>query len=257
MTVVRATEPEEAALAVATDEYPALDTRHFRHALDLYGAEFAPRAATLGSLDRARLLCRYLHGELGFRGSDDYDDPRSNYLNDVLDRRTGSPVALAVVLMAIGKRAGVDVRGVAFPGHFLVRIEGHYADPYEGGAPLDRGRLLNLANESISDPRRARACLDPVGVRTVAVRLLLNLQRIYRRRADHARAFVVSDRLYELTRAPSHRVDRGVHALALGASRAAILDFEAYLELNPDGDAASRAREQLERARRLVPPLVN
>jgi regulator of sirC expression with transglutaminase-like and TPR domain len=257
LAIVRARAPEDAAFAIAADEYPGLDASRYLRWLDHHGAELASRANSLDALERARMLCQYVKSEVGFRGSEDYDDPRGNYLNDVIDRRTGSPVAMAVVLMALGRRAAIEVSGVAFPGHFLVRIEGHYADPFEGGAPLDRGRLMNLARETVSDPQQARACLEPVGVRTVAVRLLLNLHRIHAHRGDHARALVVSDRLFELTRSPAHRVDRGVHALALGASRAAITDFEAYLVAHPDGETANRAREELSRARRLEPPVVN
>lgn len=245
------------AFAIAADEYPSLDAGPYRSWFDRHGVELGARLVGADGLARARLLCHYLKSEVGFRGSDDYDDPRSNYLNDVIDRRTGSPVAMAVVLMALGRRAGIEVSGVAFPGHFLVRIEGHYADPFEGGAPLDRERLVSLARETLEDARQASACLEPVGVRTVAVRLLLNLQRIHVQRGDHARALVVCDRLFELTRAVSHRVDRGVHALALGASRAAIADFEAYLVAHPEGETATRAREELRRARAVEPPLLN
>ncbi len=241
--------PENAAFAIAADEYPALRARPYRERLDAFGARLARRAATADAVGRARLLCHYVHHELGFRGSDDYDDPRTNYLNDVMDRKCGSPVAMAVMLLAVGRRAGIDVCGVAFPGHFLVRIEGHFADPFEGGAPIERARLLTLARETLGDAREAVASLEPVGARTIAVRMLLNLQRIHRQRADHARAMVVCDRLYDVTRSPAHRIDRGIHALALGATAAAIDDFEGYLAIHHDGDGAKKARELLRKAR--------
>jgi regulator of sirC expression with transglutaminase-like and TPR domain len=240
---------EDAAFAIAADEYPTLRVGRYRRRLDELGARLARRVAPLEAIGRARLLCEFVHHEVGFRGSDDYDDPRANYLNDVIDRRTGSPVALGVVLIGVGRRAGIDVRGVAFPGHFLIRIEGHYADPFEGGAPIDRTRLVGLARETLRDAREANASLEPVGARTIAVRLLLNLQRIHRQRADHARGMVVCDRLFELTRSPLHRIDRGMHALALGATRSAINDFESYLKVHHEGDGATRARELLRKAR--------
>ncbi len=248
--------PEEVALAIAADEYPGLRDELCRHRLDAMGRTLALKIARSQAsaeggepLTLARVLCDFLHKELGFRGSDDYDDPRNNFFNDVLDRRTGSPVAMAVLHMAVGRRAGIDVEGIAFPGHFLVRIEGLYADPFEGGVPIDRERLLALAFETLGDRREAMASLEPVGPRTIAVRLLLNLQRIHRSRADHARAMVVCDRLYDVTRAATHLVDRGVHALALGATRVAIHDFEAYLSLNPGTDGAKRVRDLLRKAR--------
>lgn len=255
--VARTRAPEEIALAIAGDHYPGLRTESYRRWFDHHGAELGRRRGGRDGLARARLLCEYVRNEVGFRGSDDYDDPRGNYLNDVIARRTGSPVALAVVFMALGRRADVAVEGVAFPGHFLVRIEGHYADPFEASAPIDRDRLLALARDSVAEPSQAAACLEPVGLRTVAVRLLLNLQRIHRLRGDHARALVACDRLFELTRAPLHRVDRGVHALALGSTRAAIADFEAYLLVHPEGEGATRAREHLREARRISAPVVH
>jgi len=257
LAVARARAPEEVAFAIGADEYPGLDAGPYSHWFDQHGVELAGRIVGGDALARARQLCHYLKSEIGFRGSDDYDDPRGNFLNDVIDRRTGSPVAMAVVLMALGRRAGLEGSGVAFPGHFLVRIERRYADPFEGGAPLDRERLLSLARETLDDSSQATACFEPVGVRTVAVRLLLNLQRIHVQRADDARAFVVCDRLFELTRSPTHRVDRGVHALELGATRAAISDFEAYLVSHPEGERATRAREELRRVRATAPPLLH
>ena len=67
-------------------------------------------------------LNAYLYEELGFSGNRDrYDDPRNSFLNEVLDRRLGIPISLAVVYLEIGRRAGLRLEGINFPGHFLVR----------------------------------------------------------------------------------------------------------------------------------------
>ena len=50
-----------------------------------------------------------------------YEDPRNSCLNEVLDRRTGIPITLALVYMEVARRAGLHVEGVNFPGHFLLR----------------------------------------------------------------------------------------------------------------------------------------
>jgi regulator of sirC expression with transglutaminase-like and TPR domain len=130
-----------------------------------------------------------------------------------------------------------------------------YVDPSTGGHPIDLERLLALAHETLGDERAAAERLEPVGARTVAVRLLLNLHRTYRGRADHARALVVCDRLVDLTGAPFHRADRGAHALALGATRAALADFAAYLAAHPGAADADQVRTLLSKARsKLVRP---
>ena len=51
-----------------------------------------------------------------------YDDPRNSFLNEVLDRRTGIPISLAIVYLEVARRAGLHVDGVNFPGHFLLRV---------------------------------------------------------------------------------------------------------------------------------------
>ena len=67
-------------------------------------------------------LNEYLFSELRFAGNDaHYEDPRNSFLNEVLDRRTGIPITLAVVYMEVARRAGLHVEGINFPGHFLVR----------------------------------------------------------------------------------------------------------------------------------------
>ena len=89
--------------------------------------------APLGA--RVDALNRYLFNELGFSGNrDQYEDPRNSCLNEVLDRRTGIPITLALVYIEVARRAGVRAEGVNFPGHFLVRAlqDLHTDDPGEG-----------------------------------------------------------------------------------------------------------------------------
>ena len=64
----------------------------------------------------------HLWDTLGFRGDrETYDDPRNSFLNEVIARRTGIPITLAVVGIEVGRRAGVAVSGIGMPGHFLLR----------------------------------------------------------------------------------------------------------------------------------------
>src|SRR5262245_13708306 len=100
----------EVALALARDEYAALDV-----AASL-ADEVRPRL--LGALPvQVEALCRFLFHEKGFRGNtEEYYDARNSYLNEVLARRTGIPLTLSLVAMAVGGRAGLAVEGVGLPG---------------------------------------------------------------------------------------------------------------------------------------------
>lgn len=244
---------EEVALAIAEDAYPGLRTETYLSRLDELAAPLAIRLEGLEGAERLEVFIAYVYDELGFLGNtEDYYDPRNSYLNEVLDRRLGIPISLAVVLIALGRRAGLQVEGVGFPGHFIVRVGGEgglYLDPFTDGQVLEREDLLEIARRALGEHRDlAPEQLRPVDTRSMAVRMLFNLQNIYERRGDHARAMVVCDRLCEVSDAPFHFRDRGVHALALGAVAAAVEDLESYLELAPEAADHDHVEELLAKA---------
>src|SRR5690349_10188890 len=124
-----------AALAIARVEYPALDPAPYLQRLERMGEAAAGRLQRQDAADTAAIIATlnaYLFEELGFSGNRErYDDPRNSFLNEVLDRRLGIPISLALVYLEIGRRAGVRLEGVNFPGHFLVRAPGSPSDADE------------------------------------------------------------------------------------------------------------------------------
>ncbi|MBX7195073.1 MAG: transglutaminase-like domain-containing protein [Sandaracinaceae bacterium] len=248
---------EELALQVARDAYPSLRVEAVLRQLDTMAEAVAPRLAhEREPRSQALTLGEYLHDELELRGNEvDYHDPRNSYLNEVLARKVGLPITLSVLWIAIGRRAGVHVEGIGFPGHFLARVGRErtvLVDPFREGRLVTHVELERLATHHLGGADRLRAeHLVPVDARSMLVRMLVNLKHAHERRADHARALLVCDRLVDLTHAPTFRRDRGLHALALGASGAALDDLDAYLEAGaPEGDAASigATRDRLARA---------
>jgi regulator of sirC expression with transglutaminase-like and TPR domain len=258
---------EVLALLLAKDEYPRLSVAACLEKLDELAAPLRIHAmlgkkegiAALDPRDQAEALRRLVYEELGFRGNEsDYYDPRNSYLSDVIERRTGIPITLAIVLIAIGRRVGVEVEGIGFPGHFLTRIggsEGVYVDPFFEGRVLNDGALERLAERfaGARDGAGGRSLrpehLHVVSPRSLVVRMLVNLKHAHERRHDHARALVVSDRLVDVTARATFRRDRGLHALALGASAAAIEDLEAYLSAASAPPDELVVRRALARAR--------
>ncbi len=235
---------EELALWVARDAYPALRIDVELRRIDALAEPVAARLASEREpRSQALTLGEYLHDELEFRGDEsDYHDPRNGYLNEVLERRVGLPISLAVLWIAVGRRVGVPVEGVGFPGHFLVRVgreRSVLVDPFREGRLVTQQELERLAIHHLGGADRLRAeHLATSDARSMLVRILVNLKHAHERRADHARALVVCDRLVDLSGAPTFRRDRGKHALALGATTAALEDLEAYLSAGaPEGDA--------------------
>lgn len=205
----------EANLLIAEAEYPGLDIARTIRTLDELGRG-AEAAVKLGS-DRPPIerVLRFLYEETKFHGNaDDYYDPRNSFLNDVLERRTGIPISLALVIIEVCRRAGVEAQGVAFPGHFLVRSPAQnglfIADPFEG-------RLLTQADLRALLARQGGAPRDPDGrmleaapPKQILVRMLNNLRAIYKQRGDGTKEREMLERLFIL--APTDEVKRDLDA---------------------------------------------
>src|ERR1700690_3235825 len=140
-----------AALEIASIETPGLDPQPFLKILDSIASGLAARLpASCGGREFVRMANDYLFGDLGFRGNEiDYNDPRNSCLNYVLDRRTGIPIALAVIYIEVSRRLGQPVTGVGLPGHFIVEYNdgefSTYIDPFHAGRLLTVDECRELA----------------------------------------------------------------------------------------------------------------
>ncbi len=245
----------EVALYLACDEYPDLDVPAYLSELDAMAHE--AQDYVRGDLPaRVTGLCRYLFHEMGFRGNvQEYYDPRNSYLNDVLDRRTGIPISLSTVAMAIGARVGLSVVGVALPGHFVAKaVEDRKEvlfDPFHGGRLLARQDCENLVEQVTGMPFRAtRHHLAAAPLGSVVVRMLNNLKALYLREGNFGRAARVLARLRQISPDdPTQRRDLGITLVQLGQPGAAINHLEAYLEAVPTGEEHEAVRRLLKQAR--------
>ena len=239
-----------AALAIARVEYPSLEAAPYLVLIDRMGAEAASRVRGISApADAVRALNEYLYDEQGFTGNrEHYDDPRNSFLNDVLDRRTGIPIALAVVYLEVARRAGLAVSGVNFPGHFLLRGVGAHAvdlagdsddaliiDPFHGGALLSEMDCRQLLRQHIGDEAAFDgSLLAPATRRDIVVRMLVNLKRLYVRMRSFPQARFIADLLLTVDpSAISELRDRGLLAYHLQDFAAALRDLEEYLRLVP------------------------
>jgi len=243
-----------AALAIARIEYPALEPERYVDRLDQMGEEARTRlkgSPVRTSEDAISAFNEYLYDEQGFSGNvRKYDDTRNSFLNEVLDRRTGIPISLAVVYLEVARRAGIRVSGVNFPGHFLLRAAAEPAaeadqgspgepfriiDPFHGGARLSERDCRELLRQHVGDNAAFdERLLQPATRHDIIVRMLVNLKRLYVRMRSYPQARFVSDLL--LTIDPSAFTelrDRGLLAYHLEDFSAALRDLEAYLRLIP------------------------
>jgi regulator of sirC expression with transglutaminase-like and TPR domain len=246
---------EHAAIWIARDAHPQLVPQQVVAKLDALAQDFeGDQIEQLDPHEQAAALIHHLRIKLGFRGNArDYYDPENSYLDSVLRKRQGIPIALAVVHVAIGARVNIPVVPIGFPGHFLVRVgegEGVYVDPFEGRV-LARADLETLLTRALGPQTQLTSeHLTEVDVSQLAQRMLLNLKRIHDSRRDHARAFLVTERLVELATTPELRRDRGLLALKLGAQQVASMDLAHYLLKRPNAKDAKEIRTALTRSRK-------
>jgi regulator of sirC expression with transglutaminase-like and TPR domain len=248
------------AALIARDAYATLDVDRIVARFDDLAKPLLGR--NLGALPpaaQAEAVSAHLYEDLGFRGNEqDYYDPKNSLLPDVLDRRLGIPISLALVYCEVARRVGVRARGVSFPGHFLVRVDAWSrdgepvaVDPFFGGRRLDAAGLQTLLKRAAPSQKVSlEEHLAPASARTMLVRMLINLKWIHATRGDFARALLALDRIISLNpdSVPALR-ERGFLAARLGAVEAARADLSRLLELVPQAPDAGSIRQRLEELR--------
>lgn len=241
-----------AALLLARElRYPDLAPDGVLAQLDALADAVRPRLAGRAPRERLERLIQYLFFELRFRGNSvDYHDPRNSYLNDVLARRLGLPITLSLVFIEAARRLGFEAYGVGLPGHFVAAaVIGDapvYLDPFNAGALLDTATMTALVQRATERPALFDAAwLQPVPARAFLARMCGNLQNIYVMQLDWARAVLVTERLYLLTRAPVALRDLGYMAFQAGQLSRAAEAFEAYLVAVPDAEDAGTVRDNV------------
>jgi regulator of sirC expression with transglutaminase-like and TPR domain len=209
---------------------------------------------------RVAALNRFLYEEQGFHGNrSDYYDARNSFLNEVIERRTGIPITLAVIYLAVGTRAGLPLHGVGFPGHFLVKCEAAdeiVIDPFEGRVvSRDECEARWRATLGEDTPFDARS-LEAAAPRPTLARLIGNLKQVFLAQQDWPRALACVERILVLAPdAPLELRDRGLLYARLECFSAAAADLQRFLELAPGDPTAVGVRQQLVELMRTSPPL--
>ena len=248
------------ALLVAKEEYPDLDIEQYLARIAELAREAEPlvQAAT-NTVEKIQALSNFLFNQKGFDGNrEKLGDPRNSFLNDVLERRLGIPITLAVIYLEVGRQLGLNLFGVSFPAHFLVKAVDDRGeliiDPFNGGAILDldeiKARLAQIYGQPVElNP----AMLKSVGAREILARMLRNLKNIYAAASDWQRALGVLDRLLMLDpRSVEEMLERGALYERLECFGPALEDFRSFLTQAPNHPGAEVARDAIVRLTRQV-----
>jgi len=257
------------ALTIARVAYPALDCAAYLAQLDALGREARRRVATASTttreipphvdpelFSRVMALNAFLFEDERFIGNDtEYDDPRNSFLNEVLDRRTGIPITLALVYMEVASRAGLEVEGINFPGHFLVRCRSLDTTRYTRDLIIDAHHRGALLSESMCRELFARHAGDDAGwdfhllahatKLQIITRMLLNLKRAYVRLYSFQQARDITELLLSVDpSAVTELRDRGLLAYHLNDLPAALRDLQTYLQLSKGAALDEEERDE-------------
>lgn len=248
------------ALEIARDAYPEIDPDYYLAKIDALAARIRDRCPAsakprhvLGQINWVLFV------EEGFHGNtEEYDDPRNSYLNEVLDRKTGIPISLSILYWTLAERLGLPMAGVNLPAHFMLRVgradSTIFVDAFHSGELLDREGCGRRIAEVVGHPVALTDLqLAPCGLDVVVARMLRNLKALYLRNHDFPTALPVQGRLAALNpRDPQEQRDLGMLYLQLDRLAEAITPLQTYLNANPQSDDAESVGALLSAARRMV-----
>jgi regulator of sirC expression with transglutaminase-like and TPR domain len=246
----------EAALAIGQHTEPDLDLETVQEEVDMLAAKLQQRLPDDAShVQKLRMLNHYFYNELGFSGNiNDYYLPDNSYLHRVLETRRGIPISLAVLYMELAQQIGLNVKGISFPGHFLMKLSVQSGeivlDPFNGTS-LSREDLEEriepyILQQEFPDDFQLSAYLQTASARDILVRMLRNLKGLFMQQERWQRLLEVQERLLILLpKDIAERRDRGLAYANLECPQAALQDLEAYIEQRPYAMDVAALRERL------------
>ena len=195
-------------------------------------------------------LAEIIAQSYAYRGdSKTYDDLQNADLIRVIERRQGLPVALSILYLHVARTQSWQAEGLAFPGHFLIRVEidggRHVIDPFHDGCVRDASDLRELLRQVLGPTAELKPeHFDPVIDRDVLLRLENNVRLRLAKREEWADAAQSLDRMLAISPdQPELLFEAGQLNARLEKRRAAIQAFERFLLVAGDrGDAELRQR---------------
>lgn len=244
-----------AALYIAQDEYPDLEVAQYLTVLDHMAAAVGDRLPAVHyPLRILQTLNQYLFEELGFAGNQlEYYDPRNSFLNQVIDRRTGIPITLALVYLEVARRINFPMVGVGFPGHFLIRPDREDMEIHVD--PFHRGEILfpQDCQERLSQIFGPGVELRPIYFQAVTpqqflVRMLTNLKQLYLHQNRLEKCLNMSEMLLLVEPSASQELrDRAILYYQVGRWSEAYRDLQSYLNHHPTAEDRPLIVQLLER----------
>ena len=186
------------------------------------------------------MLNEHLFENLGYSGDDsDYYNPKNNFLNEVIDKKSGLPITISILYVEIAKFIGLDLKIVGFPSHILVKYnEEMILDPFYDGHLLDVDDLQEILDNNFDEQLEFKPeFLDEINSEQILVRLTRNLKNSYVQSFAYDKALrCVNMALAIEPESPEDIRDKGILEERLLNSEKALKYLNKYLEINPNAE---------------------
>ena len=186
------------------------------------------------------ILNEHLFENLGYGGDDDdYYNPKNNFLNEVIDKKTGLPITISILYVEIAKFVGLDLKIVGFPGHVLVKYnEEMILDPFYDGRLLDIDDLQEILDANFGGELEFKPeFLDEVKAEQILIRMVRNLKNSYIQSFVYDKALRCVDMVLAIEpESPEDIRDKGILEQRLLNSEKALKYLNKYLEINPNAE---------------------
>ena len=199
------------------------------------------------------MLNEHVFEKYGFQGDDeDYYDPRNNFLNAVIDKKTGIPITLSIIYSEVAKYIGLDLKIVGFPGHVVVKYEEEMIiDPFYGGRLLTINDLEEILYRNFGDGVEfIPEYLNTATTDQILTRLLRNLKNAYTQSYAYDKAMRCTDMILGIRpESPEEIRDKGILEERLLHYNEALPLLNKYLELEPEAEDADFILELIKSVR--------
>jgi len=209
--------------------------------------------ASTDMASRLESFSLYMSVKEGFTGdAKDYYNPDNVYLNRVLDRRRGMPIALSLVYMEVGLRLGIQFEAIGLPGHLVIRAitpkRDYFIDPFHRGRVITRADCAEMVGKMYGDRVEMHdRFFEPYTKKQFLVRFLSNLKGIYSRSCEYSKALAAADRIALVDPSMGNNLkERSWIFQQMGQHKKAIEDLERYLKAWPQAEDAKQVKNQIQ-----------
>jgi regulator of sirC expression with transglutaminase-like and TPR domain len=202
------------------------------------------------------LLNEFIFNTCGFHGdSEDYYNPKNNFLNNVIDTKVGIPITLSVLYSELGKHIGVNLRIIGFPSHVIVEAgEELILDPFNKGRKLSKNDLEEILYRNYGEGvELIPEYLNEITNEQILIRILRNLKSSYAESYAYDKAMQCNMMILSISHESSDEIrDIGILEEKMKNYEKAITFLNRYLELEPNAGDADYILELIRNIRKII-----